>query len=53
MGKTIKYTKTSFNKKLKEIGRDDIELIGDYVNSKTLSLFDLSIITNFAISEST
>ena len=43
MGKTIKYTKTSFNKKLKEIGRDDIELIGDYVNSKTLALFHCKV----------
>lgn len=39
MGKTIKYTKDTFNKKLKEIGREDIELIGEYINTKTPTIF--------------
>lgn len=29
------YTTETFKKKLKELGRDDIEIIGEYVNNKT------------------
>ena len=39
MGKVEYYTKETFNKKLKKIGRDDVELVGEYINSKTLSKF--------------
>lgn len=41
-----KYTKESFNKKLKEIGRTDIELVGEYVNNKTPTEFHCNVCGN-------
>ena len=46
MGKTIKYTKESFNKKLKEIGREDVSLKGEYINSRTSTEFHCNICGN-------
>lgn len=36
---TKKYTKDTFNERLKELGRNDVVLIGEYVNSDTPSTF--------------
>lgn len=33
--KNIPYTTESFKKKLKELNRNDIELVGEYVNAHT------------------
>ena len=35
MEKTIPYTTETFKAKLKELGREDIEVIGEYINAKT------------------
>ena len=46
MGKVERYTKDTFNKKLKEIGRDDVELVGGYIKSNTLSEFHCKVCGN-------